>query len=92
MGEAFKYETVLKNGSRPIVYIAKGTHANYAVPGTHSHSFASIVVNDTTSAGPLWDPIISAYYYYVYSSSSIHGTFTSPDPTASVSWLSFLGR
>ncbi|KAI9778819.1 MAG: hypothetical protein M1839_007909 [Geoglossum umbratile] len=91
-GQAFTYDAVSKNGSRPIVYSAIGTHANYAVPGTHSRSIASVTLNDTTSAGPLWDPILSAYYYTYNHSSSPDGIFTGSDASTPVPWLSFLGR
>lgn len=92
-GQAFAYEALSKNGNRPIVYSAIGTHANYAVPGNHSRSVASVVINDTTSAGFLWDPILSAYYYaYNPFPSTINERFTSADSSVPVSWLSFLGR
>jgi hypothetical protein len=32
-GEAFTYDATEKNGQRPVVYSAKGTHAVYAIPG-----------------------------------------------------------
>ncbi|KAI9855209.1 MAG: hypothetical protein M1813_000504 [Trichoglossum hirsutum] len=91
-GQAFTYEALSKNGTRPIVYSAIGTHANYPVPGTHSRSVATVVINDTTSAGPLWDPILSAYYYTYTPASSTNGTFVGSDISTPVSWLSFLGR
>jgi len=91
-GQAFTYKAVSKNGTRPIVYSATGGHANYAVPGIHSRSVATVVINDTTSAGPLWDPILSAYYYTYTPSSPLNGTFTGSDSSTPVSWLYFLGR
>ena len=91
-GQAFAYDAVSKNGTRPIIYSAIGTHANYVVPGTHSRFIASIAINDTTSAGPLWDPIRSAYYYTYKPSSPTNGTFTGPSSSTPVSWLYFLGR
>jgi len=101
-GQAFTYTALTKNGSasgsgsgtRPLVYSALGSHANYAVPGTHSRTIATLVVNDTTSAGPLWDPILSAYYYtYTPASSGLtNGTFTPVPPAIPTSWLTFLGR
>ncbi|KAH0545431.1 hypothetical protein FGG08_000432 [Glutinoglossum americanum] len=87
-GQAFTYESLSKNGTRPIVYSALGTHASYTVPGTHSRSIATLLINDTTSAGPLWDPILSAYYYTFAKTPS----FTPSDPSTPTSWLSFLGR
>lgn len=66
-----------------------GTHANFAVPGIHTRSIGSVLINDTASAGYLWDPILSAYYYTYFPSS---GSFASSDTSTPVSWLSFLGR
>lgn len=66
-----------------------GTHANFAVPGIHSRSIGSVLINDTASAGYFWDPILSAYYYTYFPSS---GSFASSDTSTPVSWLSFLGR
>lgn len=37
-GEAYTYNAVHKLGKRPIAYSAKGSHANYAVPGKHDLS------------------------------------------------------
>jgi hypothetical protein len=49
-------------------------------------------VNDTTSAGPMWDPTLSAYYYSFTPSSSTNGTFVPSDSSTPVSWLYFLGQ
>lgn len=34
-GAAYTYDAVEKIGKRPVAYSAKGSHANYAVPGKH---------------------------------------------------------
>ena len=34
-GEAYTYDAVEKIGKRPVVYSAKGSHANYVVAGKH---------------------------------------------------------
>ena len=91
-GQAFTFDAVSKNGSRPIVYSAIGSHANFAVPGLHTRSVGPVLVNDTTSAGPLWDPILSAYYYTYSPISSVNGTFVGSDAPTPVPWLYFLGR
>lgn len=67
-GAAYTYDAVEKIGKRPIAYSAKGSHANYAVPGKHdlhetNEAIPAQVVYDVTSNGPLWDPTLSAYYY-----------------------------
>src|SRR5580700_3943135 len=88
-GQVFTYDAVSKNGSRPIVYSAIGSHANFAVPGTHTRIIATLQINDYTSPGPLWDPTLSAYYYaYNFSSSSFSPSLASA-PTA---WLSYFGH
>ncbi len=91
-GQAFTYDSLSKNGTRPIIYSALGAHPNFAVLGTHSRNFSTVVVNDYTSAGPLWDPTVSAYYYAYAPSSASNGTFTPLNSSDSISWLYFLGR
>ncbi len=91
-GQVFTYDAVSKNGSRPIVYSAIGSHANFAVPGTHSRNIATVIVNDFTSAGPLWDPALSAYYYAYTPTSAKNGTFTPSDASTPSAWLEYLGR
>ncbi|KAH8809293.1 hypothetical protein F5884DRAFT_753778 [Xylogone sp. PMI_703] len=101
-GQAFSYDALSKNGVRPIVYSAVGSHANYAVPGTHAMvqpipggpimNISSITLNDFTSAGAIWDPILSAYFYTYTPTSATNGTFVPEDPSFPVSWLHFLGR
>jgi hypothetical protein len=67
-GQAFTYEAVEKIGKRPISYSARGSHANYAVPGTHDHTIPDFnsrfgFIRDYTSKGTLWDPTLSSYFY-----------------------------
>jgi hypothetical protein len=91
-GQAFAYDTLSKNGSRPIIYSAIGSHANFAVVGTHSRNISGVTVNDYTSPGPLWDPTLSAYYYTFTPSSDTNGTFVPSDSSTPTSWLFFEGR
>jgi hypothetical protein len=93
-GEAFTYDAVQKDGLRPIVYVANGTHANYAIPGPHDHTipdFDTTVgpLTDHTDQGPLWDPLLSAYLYSYDVSTSVFTAYNNVDP---VSWLAFDGR
>jgi hypothetical protein len=92
---------LLTIGIQPIAYSANGTHANYATPGVHDHTLPNInlpfpfLIPDHTSAGSLWDPTLSAYYYH-YSTASNHtagvaGTFTAYDDSAPTDWLYWLG-
>lgn len=69
-GQAFTYDTVQKfqSGVRPISYSARGSHANYAIPGTHDHTIPDLnlpagLIQDYTSKGAVWDPTLSAYFY-----------------------------
>jgi len=89
-----------KNGTRPIIYSAIGSHANYAVPGTQFlENVLSVSVNDFTSAGPIWDPTLSALYYnfsgayteFDQGNGTTNGTFVGLD-SAPTEWLHFIGR
>ena len=75
-------------------YSAKGTHANYAISGTHGYGVPDInlpfgLINDFTDDGPLWDPTLSAYYYKYDATSQ---TFSPYDNNSPVNWLYFVGK
>jgi len=105
-GECYTYDSVSKHGGRPIAYSALGSHGNHPVPGTYTRIIEGISVNDSMSAGPLWDPTLNTNYY-TYSPSSAPtdqpagpdtsilaggGAFTAASPNATPNWLYFLGR
>ncbi|KAJ9130976.1 Vacuolar protein sorting-associated protein 62 [Pleurostoma richardsiae] len=48
------------DNGRPIVYSARGSHANYATPGDQVHNAALV---DYCDEGQRWDPVLSAYFY-----------------------------
>lgn len=60
-----KYDSNLTPGKKPIVFSAKGTHANYASVGQHAHDvpFFFSALSDFTDRGMLWD-VSSNYYGY----------------------------
>lgn len=72
-GESFRFNAIglQKKGLRPIVFSAQGTHANYATAGKHDHTIPDVpssigpLIDTTDATGPLWDPILSAYFYTV---------------------------
>lgn len=94
-GEAFTYSCLNKynGGLRPVVFSANGSHANYAITGTHDHTIPDFnlpkgPLEDHTDSGPVWDPIASAYFYSYDANSQ---TFTAYDNSTPVNWLYFTG-
>uniref|UniRef100_A0A060SXM1 ARAD1A05192p n=1 Tax=Blastobotrys adeninivorans TaxID=409370 RepID=A0A060SXM1_BLAAD len=58
-GSAYRFSAMEKlrtDSSRPIIFSARGTHANYASVGQHSHDLPYYMLSDFTDRGPLWDP------------------------------------
>ena len=95
-GEAFSYSAVEKyNGQiRPVVYVANGSHANYAVPGDHDHTIPNLnlpggPVEDHTNGGIFWDPLSNVYAYSFDNLTKAFTAYNGADPTA---WLDFTGR
>ncbi|TVY84059.1 putative vacuolar protein sorting-associated protein TDA6 [Lachnellula suecica] len=86
-GEAFTYAAVEKapDGKRPINFSARGSHANYAVPGAHDHLIPDLnlpagFLLDYTSKGMLWDPTLNAYFYnYIASNHTFEGINGAPE-------------
>ncbi|ODV83179.1 hypothetical protein CANARDRAFT_9899 [[Candida] arabinofermentans NRRL YB-2248] len=66
-GGAYFYKNIerFEDGKRPIIYSARGTHANYASVGQHSHDAPYSILSDFTDRGPLWNPSLNhlAYTY-----------------------------
>jgi hypothetical protein len=93
-GEAFTYTTVEKERVRPISYSARGSHANYAIAGTHDHTIPDLnlprgLIQDYTSKGRLWDPVKSTYLYtYDAETASFH----SADGESPVGAMYFKGQ
>ncbi|KAI9736948.1 MAG: Vacuolar protein sorting-associated protein 62 [Cirrosporium novae-zelandiae] len=96
-GKAFKYSALTQTNSRATIYIAQGTHANYAKTGKHYYETVTFLY-DTTGAGTPWD-VTQNYRSYWYDTTTT--TFTSAggsgigateQATEGVSWLSYIGH
>ncbi|KAL6712317.1 hypothetical protein ACN47E_000194 [Coniothyrium glycines] len=93
-GQAFTYPTVEKDGDRPIAYSAQGSHANYAIGGTHDHTIPNLnlpggVLEDHTGKDIKWDPLHSAWFFKF---NSANQQFTPYDQNTPTNWLNFRGR
>lgn len=62
-GFAFNYSALNHTNGRAITFIAGGTHANYATPGSHLHGPMNLL-NDRTDDGPLWDVSLNFRGYW----------------------------
>lgn len=95
-GEAFQYGVVQKHtdGARPLAYSANGSHANYAITGTHDHTIPNFnlpggVLEDHTGKDIMWDPLLSAVFY---SYNAAANSFSAYDGSSPTNWLSYGGR
>ncbi|KAH7378320.1 hypothetical protein BKA66DRAFT_149445 [Pyrenochaeta sp. MPI-SDFR-AT-0127] len=106
-GAAYTFSSLNKDksGKRPVLYSANGSHAVYPTAGKHDHTIPNLplpfpfILVDETDAGPLYDPILSSYYYTytppTTSTDPFTGTFTpiSPSPPDTPTrFLHFTGR
>jgi Vacuolar protein sorting-associated protein 62 len=75
-----------KQGDRPVVFSARGSHANYPSEGHHIHDEALI---DLADKGRIWDPIKPAYFYkYDPTTDILTAAEPGTDPT---DWFHFNG-
>lgn len=100
-GEALYYPNAIEiylDTVRPISYSAKGTHANYASAGTHSHIIPRFnlplgLLEDVIDKGCLWDLTLSTYIYKftpkVPGKDIRECTFKAYDPSHPTAWLQF---
>lgn len=77
---------------RPLIFSARGTHANYASVGQHSHDvpFFFMPLSDFTDRGPMWDPSLNFYGYTFDGNSFAPGGPKEAD--LGNSWIDFNGR
>lgn len=75
---------------RPLLFSARGTHANYASVGQHAHDvpFFFSALSDFTDRGPLWDPSLR-FYGFTYDGKSF---YEKEGQEIGTSWLYFLGQ
>ncbi|PVH97835.1 hypothetical protein DM02DRAFT_65704 [Periconia macrospinosa] len=95
-GQAFQYKVTEKHTDnlRPIAYSANGSHAQYAIGGTHDHTIPNLnlpfgVLEDYTERGILYDPLLAAYYYKFDAAANSFTPYQEGTPT---SYLDFAGR
>ncbi|KAJ4399185.1 hypothetical protein N0V91_009642 [Didymella pomorum] len=68
-GEAYTFRALEKNGARPVLYIAKGSHAIYARQGNIDHTIPNFntdlpfLLVDQCKAGPAYDPLFTSCVY-----------------------------
>jgi hypothetical protein len=94
-GSAYVYKAMEKLSSdknRPVIFSARGTHANYASVGQHSHDLPFYMLSDFTDRGPLWDPTQN-FLAYTYDGERIkyaNGSHAGRESTLG-NWLAYLG-
>lgn len=95
-GYAYTYDAVAKQGVRPVVYVADGSHANYATAGTQQYTVAGSLIEDHTDEGLFWDVSLNyrGYWYDAGSFSAAGGAGTGGAAQASetVDWLYWGGH
>ena len=69
-GTSFAYDAVEKGvgpgrEGRPVFYSAVGSHAMYAMPGSHPYVLPWGLLADLTDKGPLWDPALNHRAYFL---------------------------
>lgn len=96
-----KHDSNLTPGKKPVVFAARGTHANYASVGQHAHDvpFFFSALSDFTDRGMLWD-VSSNYYGYsldVYEDPEMVEDYVfipagEREVELGSGWLNYLGR
>ncbi|CAH2353297.1 vacuolar protein sorting-associated protein 62 [[Candida] railenensis] len=83
--------------NHPIIFSARGTHANYVSVGQHPHDLPYDILSDFTDRGPLWNPSKN-YLGYTYDGKKV--TPVKKNSNAKHvgreleydNWLSFIGH
>ncbi|EGV64733.1 Vacuolar protein sorting-associated protein 62 [Yamadazyma tenuis] len=99
-GQAFYYHNLEKyesNPNHPILFSARGTHANYVSVGQHPHDLPYAILSDFTDRGPLWNPTKN-YLAYTFDGTRVYPATTNRNPhhvgreKKYHNWLKFWGR
>jgi hypothetical protein len=74
-----------------VIYVAEGTHAIYATPGTHAYVLPWGLLYDRTDRGPIWDPALN---FHAYTYDSVNDTLRASHltPDAPLHWFYFSGH
>ncbi|ODV88964.1 hypothetical protein CANCADRAFT_132337 [Tortispora caseinolytica NRRL Y-17796] len=92
-GIAYYFDALEKmqtDSNRPLIYSARGTHANYGFPGKHPHDIPYSILDDFTDKGPLWDPQKN-FLGYTYDGRNVHTAVTDMHDDDG-GWLLFPGH
>ncbi|KAK9457765.1 hypothetical protein V1511DRAFT_490776 [Dipodascopsis uninucleata] len=91
-GSGFTFKALEKlesNPERPVIFSARGTHANYGTAGQHSRDLPFRMLGDFTDRGMLWDPAKN-FVGYTYDGTHVYGANgLSPADSA---WLYYSGH
>lgn len=99
-GGAYHYHNLEKHEldpKHPIIFSARGTHANYVSVGTHPHDLPYEILCDFTDRGPLWDPTRN-YLGYSYDGKFVYPTENNTNAkhvgreATYGNWLTFTGH
>lgn len=81
-GQAYYYHNLEKyesNPNHPVIFSARGTHANYVSVGQHPHDLPYAILSDFTDRGDLWNPTKN-YLSYTYDGCKVHPGKTNRNP------------
>jgi hypothetical protein len=76
---------------QPVVYSGDGSHAHYPVAGRQDYILPLGMLHDTTSRGPLWDPVQNLKSF-TYDPAHDNLRASTLNPKAPTSWFHFAGR
>lgn len=95
-GSSYTYAGIDKLNGHPKVYIATGSHANYATVGQHDYTLPFGLLHDTTDEGPLWDPTKNYRGYWfdgtTFSGAGGRDIGGAKQDAEGVDWLYWRGR